>query len=87
MGLCDGVMALETETATYVRELPKLAEHEGKFVVIQGDKVIGIFVSYEDALQVGYEKCGLVPFMVKRIQTMEQIQFFSRDVCFEPCPT
>lgn len=80
-------MALEKEIETYNRELPKFTDQEGNFIVIQGDAVIGVYVSYEDALKVAYEKCGLKPFLVKQIQSVEQIQFFSRDLCFEPCLT
>ncbi|MGO8765283.1 MAG: hypothetical protein ACLQSR_09150 [Limisphaerales bacterium] len=80
-------MALEKEIETYNRELAKLTDQEGKFVVIQGDSVIGIYVSYEDALKLAYEKCGLTPFLVKKIQSVEQVQFFSRDLSFEPCLT
>ena len=76
-------MALEKEIETYNRELPKLLSQQGKFVVISGDKVAGIFVSYEDALKAGYEKCGLKPFLVKRIQAVEQVQYFSRDLDFK----
>jgi hypothetical protein len=80
-------MALEKEVETYNRESAKFADQEGRFAVIQGDNVVGIYVSYEDALKIGYEKCGLKPFLVKKIQSVEQVQFFSRDLCFEPCPT
>jgi hypothetical protein len=80
-------MALEKEIETYNRELPKLVDSEGKFVVIQGENVLGVFTSYEDALRIGYEKCGLKPFLVKKIQTIEQVQFFSRDLSFDPCLT
>ena len=79
-------MALEKEIETYNRELPNLLAQQGKFVVIREDKIIGTFVSYEDALKLGYEKCGLEPFLVKRIQAIEQVQFFSRDLEFS-CPT
>jgi hypothetical protein len=82
-----GIMALEKELETYSRELATLADQQGKFVVIQGDSVIGVYVSYEDALKIAYEKCGLKPFLVKKIQTVEQAQFFTRDLCFEPCRT
>ena len=44
-------MALEKEIETYNRELPNLLAEQGKFVVIHGDKIIGTFVSYEDALK------------------------------------
>lgn len=75
-------MALEKELETFKRELPNLLAEEGKFVVISGDQVAGIYVSYEDALKVAYEKCGLTPFLVKKIQAVEQVQYFSRDLAF-----
>lgn len=78
-------MALEKEIETYNAQLPNLLAEQGKFVVIQGEKVIGTFVTYEDALKCGYEKCGLKPFW-KKIQAVEQVQFFSRDLEFS-CPT
>ena len=75
-------MALENELETFKRELPNLLAQEGKFVVICGDQVVGIYVSYEDALKVGYEKCGLKSFLVKKIQAVEQVQYFSRGLDF-----
>ena len=71
-------MALERELATYKSKLPELKEHEGKFVLIHGENVIGTFTSYEDAIKDGYEKFKLNPFLVKRIQAFEQAQFVSR---------
>jgi hypothetical protein len=78
-------MALEKEIETYNRELARLTDQEGQFVVIQGEAIIGVYVSYEDALKLAYEKCGLKSFLVKKIQSVEQVQFFSRDLGFEPC--
>jgi len=75
-------MALEKELETFKRELPNLLPMEGRFAVICGDKITGVYVSYEDALKVGYEKCGLNPFLVKKIQAVEQVQYFSRDLDF-----
>ena len=79
-------MALEKENETYQRELPKLMASEGKFVVISGDSIVGIFGTYEDALNVGYDKCGTNPFLVKKIQSVEQAQFFTRDLGIQ-CPS
>lgn len=73
-------MALERELATYKAKLPELKEHEGKFVLIHGDDVIDTFSSYEDAIKEGYEKFKLEPFLVKRIETIEQAHFISRFV-------
>jgi hypothetical protein len=72
-------MALERELETYLNRLPELkADHEGRFVLIQGDQVVDVFSSYDDALKAGYEKFGLNPFLVKKIQAVEQALFISR---------
>jgi hypothetical protein len=63
-------MALEKELETFKRELPNLLAQEGKYVVVSGDDIVGVFAAYEDALTVGYEKCGLKPFLVKKIQAI-----------------
>ena len=78
-------MALEQEMKTYQRELPSLLQHEGKFALIHEDEVAGPYDTYEDALKAGYEKYDLRPFLVKRIQAIEQVQYFTRD--FVPCRT
>ena len=71
-------MSLEKELETYKTKLAELKENEGQFVLIHGEEVAGIFTSYEDAIKIGYEKFKLSPFLVKRIQTVEQVQFISR---------
>ncbi len=85
-GKVNQPMSLEKELETFKRELPGLLAQEGKFVLVAGDAVIGTYAAYEDALAAGYEKCGLKPFLVKKIQAVEQVQYFSRDVGFT-CPT
>ncbi|MCI0491188.1 MAG: hypothetical protein L0229_31750 [Blastocatellia bacterium] len=80
-------MILEKELETYKRELPNLHDQEGKFVLIQDDKIIDVFGTYEDALKKGYEQFGLkTPFLVKQIQAVQEIQSVTRDLTF-PCPT
>ena len=78
-------MALEKELETYKARLAELATNEGKFVLISGDKVTGIFDTYADAIKEGYAKFGLAPFLVKQIQAIERVQFVSRFV--DPCHT
>jgi len=78
-------MPLEKEQATYARELPKLLVSAGKYVVIHGDAVAGVYDTYQDALQVGYEKFGLDPFLVKQIEATERVHCFTRDL--GPCRT
>jgi hypothetical protein len=75
--------SLETELKTYEAQKQKLLADEGKFVVIHGDKVLGVYATYEDALKIGYEKCKLEPFLVKKIEAVEQAHYFTRDLTAE----
>lgn len=79
--LCMGT--LDTELATYNAQLRTLLKHQGKFVLIKGDAVSGVFDTYGDAMKQGYEKFGLAGFLVKRILPTEQVLFISRNVI--PC--
>ncbi len=78
-------MALEQENETYNNELAVLLGNEGKFVLIKGDEVVGIFDTYEAALTAGYGRFGLDSFLVRQIQQIQQIQFISRFI--DPCRT
>jgi hypothetical protein len=52
---------------------------------IHGEILAGVYGAYEDALKAGYEKFGLVPFLVEQIQAVEQVRFISRLVA-PACP-
>jgi hypothetical protein len=80
-------MALEKELEVYNKELANLLPNEGKFVLIVGDKVIDVFAAYEDAIKEGYKIAGLNPFLVKKIQAEEQVQFFTRSIVPYATPT
>ncbi len=73
-------MPLEKELAAYKVQLPSLLAQEGEFVLIKGDKVVGIFVTYEDAIKEGYKAFGLDSFLVKKIQASEEIHYFTRKI-------
>jgi len=73
-------MALEKELATYQRALPNLLGDAGKFVLISGDEVSGVWATYADAIQAGYRVFGLAPFLVKQIQAIEQVHYMTEDV-------
>jgi len=73
-------MALEQELETYQKHRDKLLADEGRFVVIYKDLILGVYTSYEDALKIGYEKCKLNPFLVKKIQVIEPINFITRNL-------
>jgi hypothetical protein len=78
--------ALERELKTYCRELPRLLREEGKYVVIRDQEVAGTWATYEDALQAGYERFGLVPFLVKKIQANGD-PLLTATTPGAPCPT
>lgn len=72
---------LEKELSTYRRLLPTFISDQGKYAVINEDKLIGIYSAYEDAVKIGYQTCGLEsPFLVKQISSEENILYFSRDL-------
>jgi hypothetical protein len=78
-------MALEQEIETYRRKLPELLPHEGKYVVIHGEDVIGIFDGMGDALRAGYERFLNEPFLMRQIRKKEEVLYTSRSLC--PCPS
>jgi hypothetical protein len=78
-------MPLEKELETYKNNLADLAQHEGKFVLIHGDKVVDIFDSYQDALRQGYRDFGVDSFLVRQIHAVEQVQQITRWT--RPAPT
>lgn len=72
-------MQLERELATYQKEKQRLlSESKGKFVLIKGDVVVGVFTSQEDALSVGYKSFGNTEFLVRQITVMEEFGNFTR---------
>jgi hypothetical protein len=71
---------LEVELATYNELLPSLLKDEGKFALIIGKELVGIYGTYEDALKVGYDRAALKPFLVKKISGAETVAYFSRDL-------
>ncbi len=72
---------LEKELATYESHREELVlANEGKFVLIHGDAIAGVWDTYKDALAAGYSQFGLSPFLIKQIQGMERVLFFTRDM-------
>ena len=63
---------LANELETYEKNLESLlAAHEGKFVLIHGNEVLGTFDSQSDAIAWGYRELGNVPFLVKQVVKVE----------------
>jgi hypothetical protein len=64
---------LDTEIATYKKLHSSLLQNEGKYAVVAGEELIGVYGTYEEALQAGYEKAKLLPFLVKKITGTELV--------------
>jgi hypothetical protein len=77
---------LAKETEAYQKLLPTLMAEEGKYALIFGDELIGVFFDYQEALKAGYEKAKLEPFLVKKNSGSESVAYFSRDIN-SPCLT
>lgn len=70
--------ALDKDLKFYREKLPEWTEHEGKYALIHGQRLVDFYSSYDDAIKVGYSEFGLKPFLVKRVNALEQVQFVSR---------
>lgn len=70
----------EVERQTYAEHLPELLGSAGKFVLILGREVGGVFGTYAEALAAGYGRYAVRPFLVKEINAVEPIRYFSRDL-------
>lgn len=69
---------LKKENETYQKNKKKLVEESnGKYVLIRGSEIIGIYESEQDALKEGITRFGNVPFLVKKIEEVEQTQHYS----------
>lgn len=67
--------ALQEELETYARREEELkTSASGKFVVIKGSEIVGVFDTLEFALTEGTRRFGLEPYLVRRIgEPVEQL--------------
>lgn len=71
----DPLADIAQEVATYEARLPELLAHEGRFVLIKGDQVIGFFDSFDAAYREGRRRFGLVPLLAKQIAAVEPVVY------------
>jgi hypothetical protein len=57
-----------------------IGKSKGKYVLIKEDQIIDIFDTRIDAIRVGYEKYGNVPFLVKQILELDPPQNFTSNL-------
>ncbi len=59
---------LDAELQTYEKNRESLlGSADGKFVLIKGEQVVGVYESEMDAINQGYRQLGHVPFLVKQV--------------------
>lgn len=64
---------LEKELKAFGEEKEALLKTSvGKYALLKGKEIIGVFESQNDAIKVGIEKFGNEPFLVKKIEEVEQ---------------
>ena len=80
--VCRMSTLLKKELETYESHKNELvAVGEGKYALIQGDRICGVWDTYDDALKSGYKEFGVTtPFLVKKISGMEFVHHFTRDL-------
>ena len=73
---------LERALQTYARNLPSLlARHSGKFVLIGDDVVVGVFDTFAAAVEEGYRRFGLGPFLAGEIVSDDPVQSSPLETC------
>ena len=72
---------LSKEIKTYnEKKADLLRDNSGKFVLIKGDKLVGIYDTKNDAIKIGIEKFGNNPFLVKKIMEIDETQNFTSNL-------
>jgi hypothetical protein len=69
----DKLKPLATEIATLFRELPRLLAEgqEGRFALVRGDTIAGIFDTFEDAYTAGYGRFAPEAFLAQPIDSRD----------------
>jgi len=79
---------LTLELKTYEENKQNLLNSDrGKFVLIKGNMIIGIYDTYDDAIKVGIDKFGNKSFLVKQILEVEPTGNFTSNLIgiVSPC--
>ena len=67
---------LEQEVRTWLAHRDALVRQSpGKFVVIKGEQIFGIFDDQADAYAQAYRQFGNVPFLLRPIQREEEVYY------------
>lgn len=75
----EKLLSKEIETFNKNKEV-LLRENSGKFVLIKDGDIVDVYDSQNDAIKVGIDKFGNSPFLVKKIEEIEQAQNFTSNL-------
>jgi hypothetical protein len=75
----ENVLKVELETFQKLKK-DLIRDHNGKYALIKGDELIGVFESQKDAINTGISKFGSSPFLVKKIEEIEEGQNFTSNL-------
>ena len=68
----SNVIELETELRFFNQQRTRLLQDApGKFVLVKGESLIGVFDSETAAIRHGYQTLGNVPFLVKKVTEVD----------------
>ena len=71
----SGAESLREELAVFEAKRADLLLHnEGKFVLVKGSQVIGIYDDQGDAYKEGLSKFGNQPFLIRQITRQDPVQ-------------
>jgi hypothetical protein len=74
---------LDREYETYEKYRARLvAEHDGEYVVIKGEEVIGVWPTVHEALVEAGRRFPFQPVMVDRISAVDEVVTMSANVRF-----
>jgi hypothetical protein len=78
LGTVGNVNAIRAEIATCRRELSLLLteRHAGRFVLIKGDEVVGVWDNSDDAYQAGCQRFGAGPFLAQPVDPRDLARVF-----------
>lgn len=75
-----GLMTLETETEYFNRNRARWIEegHEGKWVVVCAEEVLGFFPTLEDGYEAGVNKFDAGNFLLKQVTPEDKVETIRR---------
>lgn len=75
----EGLLKKELETFNKNKEKP-VETDLGRYALVKDSRVIGCFDTENDAIKIGLERFGNVPFLVKKIEQVEQTHNFTSNL-------